>query len=37
LRHSTTTQKVVGLIPDVAVGVFLFPAILWPWGSSQPL
>jgi len=37
LRHCTTTQKVVGLTPDGALWVFLLPAILWPWGSSQPL
>ena len=34
LRHCATSRKVAGSIPD---GVIILPAVLWPWGSTQPL
>jgi hypothetical protein len=31
--HCTTSQKVVGSIPDYVIGIFndILPAALWPW------
>ena len=37
LRHCATTQKVAGLIPVGAIGVFLLLATLWPWGQLSLL
>ena len=37
LRHCTTTQKVAGLIPGGAIGVFLLPATHLPWGQLSLL
>ena len=39
-RHYATIPKVAGSIPVVVIGIFIeiiIPAVLWPWGSTQPL